>query len=226
MSVINAYWYGGIDKLPPTARYVGRPSVFGNPFRTDNDTTTREIAVGRYWVYLYRRLRDEPGLVEKMMALKPYDLACTCKSHKKEVACHGDPLQFYIDQLTELGWQPGDRFCGTLGIRNEYQKYIGLIRQQLGKLRVIPWPYEIAIEELFMEIEEGLRARREMDDKWEAAQYFAICTVYLRTIYNEGRGFDYTYIDYVCDCLVYLSGARSTLPTLTDLKPRKKKKDP
>lgn len=70
--------------------YIGRPSVWGNPFTHKNGTTaeficaSREEAVAKYKEYL---LQNEE-LLSKLSELKGKVLGCWCKP----LACHGDIL--------------------------------------------------------------------------------------------------------------------------------------
>ena len=99
-------------RMPRCAIFVGRPTVFGNPFRAvrrdgewivvdDNGvdyeprSNTRLSAVQKS-VALYRadlvdwgRLRDQPGLQDAITELRGHDLCCWCPL---DSPCHGDVL--------------------------------------------------------------------------------------------------------------------------------------
>ena len=70
--------------------YIGRPSIWGNPYthRTDTKAThivaTREQAVEMYRIWL----ESKPELMAKLPELKGKVLGCWCKP----LACHGDVL--------------------------------------------------------------------------------------------------------------------------------------
>lgn len=80
--------------LPPGARYVGRPSRWGNPYVFDPSgfrpgrvlVTSRAEAVRRYEEDL---LTEPQSLAAVRAALAGVDLACYCPL---DVACHGDVL--------------------------------------------------------------------------------------------------------------------------------------
>lgn len=64
--------------------YIGRPSIWGNPYEIGRDGNRREV-LARYEIYL--ELHSE--LREKAKAeLKGKDLICWCAP----LACHGDIL--------------------------------------------------------------------------------------------------------------------------------------
>lgn len=64
--------------------YIGRPSVFGNPFVIGKDGSREEV-VAKYEQWLL----GQPELVAKVKAeLKGKVLACWCAP----LACHGDVL--------------------------------------------------------------------------------------------------------------------------------------
>jgi len=69
---------------PPGSVYVGRPSVWGNPYRVGRDgTRTQVIQKYRLW------LHDHPGLLAAVQAeLRGKDLVCWCAP----LPCHADVL--------------------------------------------------------------------------------------------------------------------------------------
>lgn len=70
--------------------YIGRPSIWGNPFSHKDGTkatykvSTREEAIDKFrdWI------AQQPELLNKLPELKGKVLACWCKP----LACHGDVL--------------------------------------------------------------------------------------------------------------------------------------
>ena len=67
----------------PEAIYVGRPSVWGNPFRIGPDGTRDEV------VALYAQwLDNQPGLLAQLGELRGRDLVCWCAP----LPCHADVL--------------------------------------------------------------------------------------------------------------------------------------
>lgn len=70
--------------------YIGRGSVWGNPFSHKEGTLaqhvvgSREEAISKYEEYLL----ESPDLMERLPELKGKTLGCWCKPK----ACHGDVL--------------------------------------------------------------------------------------------------------------------------------------
>lgn len=82
--------------------YIGRGSEWGNLWSHKKSSqatyivATREDAVRAHRFWVNRRLElGEPGLVEKIRALKGKRLGCYCKP----AACHGDTLAELADLL-------------------------------------------------------------------------------------------------------------------------------
>ena len=75
-------------KLPPGAIYVGRPTVWGNPYREGipEHYMTTPGAISAFACYAVERLRKEPCWLDK---LRGHDLACYCRPSKP---CHADVL--------------------------------------------------------------------------------------------------------------------------------------
>lgn len=72
-------------RMPEGAIYVGRPTIFGNPFAIIPNTS-REDAVLEYRFYL----RGRPRLVNRIAAeLRGKDLVCWCPLDQP---CHADAL--------------------------------------------------------------------------------------------------------------------------------------
>lgn len=77
--------------FPEGAVYIGRPSLWGNPFSHQEGTSatykvaSREEAIAAYRLYLM----DHPELMERARKeLRGKDLVCWCAPK----ACHGDIL--------------------------------------------------------------------------------------------------------------------------------------
>ena len=76
--------------------YIGRPSIWGNPFSHKNGTLAkykvndREDAIKKYaeWIVL------QPRLMEKIHELRGKTLGCWCKPN----SCHGDILAELADE--------------------------------------------------------------------------------------------------------------------------------
>jgi hypothetical protein len=77
-------------KMPPNTTYVGRPTVWGNPFVVGSEligggTLTAEKAVALYRQYAY----DTFNLRDLRACLRGKNLACWCPLHRP---CHADVL--------------------------------------------------------------------------------------------------------------------------------------
>ena len=73
--------------------YIGRPSVYGNPFYLKQGASIKERneCIEKYEKYL----RGKPELIEKMKKeLKGKTLGCYCKP----LACHGDIIVKLINE--------------------------------------------------------------------------------------------------------------------------------
>lgn len=79
--------------------YIGRPSIWGNPFShkektlADYRSETREEAVASYKQWLL----NSPDLMALLPTLKGKVLGCWCKPQ----ACHGDILLELANETTE-----------------------------------------------------------------------------------------------------------------------------
>lgn len=79
--------------------YIGRPSIWGNPFSHKEDTlakfkvSSRKEAIEQYEHYLL----NNKMLMEKLFELKNKTLGCFCSPK----SCHGDILKKYVDRLEE-----------------------------------------------------------------------------------------------------------------------------
>ncbi len=89
--VVNAYHYGGLDKLPKDMVYIGRPSAFGNRYSSISGIYSREDCVALHRVDVYNRLCSDPTYLDSLKAaLYNRTLACFCKHKTHLEACHGD----------------------------------------------------------------------------------------------------------------------------------------
>jgi hypothetical protein len=70
--------------------YIGRPSLWGNPFVIGRDGTRDEV-IAKYRSYLV----NHPFLLNCVFELKGKKLGCYCKP----LACHGDVLIEMIEKL-------------------------------------------------------------------------------------------------------------------------------
>lgn len=69
--------------------YIGRPSMFGNPFRVGRHHR-RDEAIAQYEAWL----RAQPVLMAKVKKLRGKVLGCWCKP----LSCHGDVLARVADE--------------------------------------------------------------------------------------------------------------------------------
>jgi len=78
-----------IDKIPPDAVYVGRPSKWGNPFIIGRDGTREEV-IERYRRLMNSILASKTGklLQQDLEELRGKNLVCWCAP----LPCHADVL--------------------------------------------------------------------------------------------------------------------------------------
>ncbi|HUR40865.1 MAG TPA: DUF4326 domain-containing protein [Verrucomicrobiae bacterium] len=77
-------------KLPKTASYVGRPTVWGNPWKV-GQMRPHETVVAYEMALMNGSLKDKTGrpLKERLDELRGRDLACWCDP---DAPCHADVL--------------------------------------------------------------------------------------------------------------------------------------
>jgi hypothetical protein len=83
-------------KCTPDEVYIGRGSIFGNPFKLASGATRGSTLV-KYRAYLSEKLRSDDEFRDAVLALKDKTLVCFCKP----LPCHGDILAEYIDGFFE-----------------------------------------------------------------------------------------------------------------------------
>lgn len=86
--VVNVKAY----KHPQHVRYIGRGSIFGNPFKIGEDGTREEV-IEKYRVWFYDRLSWDAYFKHRVESLRGCILGCFCKPQ----ACHGDIIKEYLD---------------------------------------------------------------------------------------------------------------------------------
>ena len=84
--VINKRHLSG-GKMPEGARYIGRPSRWGNPYKLGRDGD-RDAIMDKYEQWLAEQLKDEDFRKALMKLAEADALVCWCKPEK----CHGDLL--------------------------------------------------------------------------------------------------------------------------------------
>ncbi len=87
MSVVNKY-HEAYDV------YIGRGSIWGNPFTVKE--MGREAAIEAYREYITKQLEQRPELVTALLTLRGKRLGCFCKPQ----ACHGDVLLDLIEKYS------------------------------------------------------------------------------------------------------------------------------
>lgn len=76
--VLNKKWQPTLNAI-----YIGRPSIWGNPFKIGRDGTREEV------IEKYRRwIANQPALLARLHELKGHDLICYCAP----LPCHGEVL--------------------------------------------------------------------------------------------------------------------------------------
>lgn len=84
-------------KIEPYDTYIGRGSIWGNPYshkegtKADFIVGSREEAVNKY----YDHLIADPYLIKELASLENKVLGCWCKTPKnRNLLCHGDVLLY------------------------------------------------------------------------------------------------------------------------------------
>ena len=75
--------------------YIGRGSIFGNPFTLQLHTRAESIAL--YKTYFYKELKENTAFADAVHKLRGCTLGCFCKPKQ----CHGDVIVEYLE-LKEL----------------------------------------------------------------------------------------------------------------------------
>lgn len=88
MAVLNKKAVG----IPPGAVYIGRGSIWGNPFVMTQESDRAEV-ISKYKVWLKHQIQTCGYSLEQLAYLKGKDLVCFCAPK----ACHGNVLQKVAD---------------------------------------------------------------------------------------------------------------------------------
>ncbi len=72
--------------------YIGRPSIYGNPFVVGRDGKQGEC-VEKYREYFLERTKNDTKFLSDVRKLKGMTIACWCKPK----ACHGDVIAEFLD---------------------------------------------------------------------------------------------------------------------------------
>lgn len=73
--------------------YIGRPSIFGNPFTIGKDGNREEVII-KYKLYFDYEMIKDPSWRKKVLELKGKILGCWCKP----LPCHGDVIVEYLER--------------------------------------------------------------------------------------------------------------------------------
>jgi len=71
--------------------YIGRPSLFGNPFSIGRDGNRKEV-IAKFGVYFFKRIMTDKKFHLAVLGLKGKILGCWCKPKE----CHGDIIVEYL----------------------------------------------------------------------------------------------------------------------------------
>ena len=74
--------------------YIGRGSIFGNPWVIGTHGTRDEV-IDRYEEYFAEKLNSDPAFKAAVLGAKGKKLGCFCKP----LRCHGDVICNYLNQL-------------------------------------------------------------------------------------------------------------------------------
>ena len=75
--------------------YIGRGSVFGNPYRMSK-TCNRGEEIKLYEAYFYKKLAANPKFKSAVQSLAGKTLVCYCAPE----ACHGDIIASYLNDVS------------------------------------------------------------------------------------------------------------------------------
>lgn len=84
MTVLNKYK----DYIPPEAIYIGRGSIWGNPFPMSKETS-REECLEKYKEWVKQEVIKGNYTLEQLASLYNKDLVCYCSPKP----CHGHVLE-------------------------------------------------------------------------------------------------------------------------------------
>jgi len=76
--------------------YIGRGSIFGNPFEIGKDGTRGQV-IDRYSTWFNHLLKDKT-FQSALLLLKGKRLGCFCKQKGAPVRCHGDIIAAYLNR--------------------------------------------------------------------------------------------------------------------------------
>jgi hypothetical protein len=77
----------------PFDEYIGRGSIFGNPYRIGRDGSREEV-IELYAIHFLYKMVNDPEFKRRVLALKGKTLGCFCKPN----SCHGDIIVDYLEK--------------------------------------------------------------------------------------------------------------------------------
>ena len=104
--MLNKHHFKG-KPLPADAIFIGRPSVFGNPFSHQSNTAashkvaTRDEAVRSYahWLAYHEDAASAREKIREMAALVAAGEGITLLCYCSPLACHGDIIKHHIFRI-------------------------------------------------------------------------------------------------------------------------------
>jgi len=217
MQVTNIYWYP--EKTPPdTAIYIGRPSIYGNPFKK-SDGIISEYVVAQYWLYIFSKMKNDPGFTAEVMSLQGKDVVCSCKNKHAWKACHGDPLVYLIQRNAQTNWTIGQPIQCSVGIREYHKEIYERCVKHTGE-DIWLWfgvmETDLAVTTYTTELQAVKRFK-------DAAFLLALWSLLLTRLYNEGREMTNDQLDYCTHAIQFYMGRRNELPDAAIARPSARK---
>lgn len=80
------------NKLPDGFVYIGRPTIYGNPYKIGLKYGNRDEVINKYRRYFLDRIMIDPEFEEAVRALKGKTLVCWCPPER----CHGEVIEEWI----------------------------------------------------------------------------------------------------------------------------------
>ena len=78
--------------------YIGRGSLFGNPFIIGKDGSRDEV-ISKYESWIFDKINLDKNFKQEVLKLKNHTLGCFCRPENR---CHGDIIQEYVDSYKAL----------------------------------------------------------------------------------------------------------------------------
>ena len=85
-------------KDEPYDVYIGRPSMYGNPYKIGRDGTREDVLTKYYWY-----IKGSDWYMKKIYELKGKTLGCHCKPKR----CHGDVIISLIEEMDVENFMKG-----------------------------------------------------------------------------------------------------------------------